>query len=144
MKRGRQHGLHCPCGRAKITALGLCATCYSLKRQDREYFGGLREQVLARDRKRCRACGTPGTGKRTLAVHHRRPGVSALPLLITLCPGCHARVTHTLVLAHDWPELLRVLWREQHPHAHEQRRLNFAAVPAAAEPPLLDCYSHLL
>jgi len=25
------------------------STCYTLKRQDEEYFGGLREQVLKRD-----------------------------------------------------------------------------------------------
>jgi signal transduction histidine kinase len=33
----------------EILALGLCATCYTLKRQDAEYFGGLQEQVLERD-----------------------------------------------------------------------------------------------
>ncbi len=33
---------------AHIVAFGLCPTCYSLKRQDQEYFGGLREQVLER------------------------------------------------------------------------------------------------
>jgi hypothetical protein len=27
----------------KSLALGLCSTCYTLKRQDEEYFGGLRE-----------------------------------------------------------------------------------------------------
>jgi hypothetical protein len=48
-KTGVQRALHCRCGREKILALGLCATCYTLKRQDDEYFGGLREQVLERD-----------------------------------------------------------------------------------------------
>ena len=44
---GVQRALHCRCGRGKVLALGMCATCYTLKRQDEEYFGGLREQVLA-------------------------------------------------------------------------------------------------
>jgi hypothetical protein len=37
-----------PCGNEKILALGLCATCYTLKRKDVENFGGLREQILER------------------------------------------------------------------------------------------------
>ncbi len=49
MKKGTQRAMHCPCGREKILAHGLCATCYTLKRQDEEYFGGLREAVLDRD-----------------------------------------------------------------------------------------------
>jgi len=49
LKKGVQTAICCPCGNEKILALGLCATCYTLKRQDAEYFGGLREQVLERD-----------------------------------------------------------------------------------------------
>jgi hypothetical protein len=49
MTKTVQKTLHCPCGRQKVIALGLCASCYNLKRQDEEYFGGLREQVLERD-----------------------------------------------------------------------------------------------
>lgn len=48
--------MHCPCGNAKVLALGLCSTCYTLKRQDEEYFGGLREAVLERDGYLCRVC----------------------------------------------------------------------------------------
>ncbi len=44
-----QRSMLCRCGNAKILAHGLCATCYTLKRQDAEYFGGLRETVLERD-----------------------------------------------------------------------------------------------
>jgi hypothetical protein len=33
-KTGAQRALHFRCGREKILALGLCATCYTLKRQD--------------------------------------------------------------------------------------------------------------
>jgi hypothetical protein len=32
------------CGNPKILAHGLCSICYTLKRQDEEYFGGLRRQ----------------------------------------------------------------------------------------------------
>jgi hypothetical protein len=39
-KTGVQRALHCRCGREKILALGLCATCYTLKRQDDEYLVG--------------------------------------------------------------------------------------------------------
>ncbi len=68
----------------------LCATCYTLKRQDAEYFGGLREQVLERDGYACRVCGDPDPG-----VHHREPGKSVLHLMIALCAGCHAKVHRT-------------------------------------------------
>jgi hypothetical protein len=54
LKKGVQTTICCPCGNEKILALGLCATCYTLKRQDAEYFGGLREQVLERDEYACR------------------------------------------------------------------------------------------
>jgi hypothetical protein len=117
----------CPCGREKILALGLCSTCYTLKRQDEEYFGGHREEVLARDGYRCRipGCRKAGTAKRTLAVHHREPGNNDPDLMITLCLAHHAMVTRTQMLCKDWPVLLRILWREQHPEAHEQTALDF-------------------
>jgi len=56
----RQLVMHCPCGNAKVLALGLCATRHTLKRQDEEYFGGLREAVLERDGYRCRVCDASG------------------------------------------------------------------------------------
>ena len=34
MENAVQRPLCCPCGRAEILALGLCPTCYTLKRQD--------------------------------------------------------------------------------------------------------------
>jgi hypothetical protein len=118
LKKGIQRAMLCRCGNAKILALGLCATCYTLKRQDEEYYGGLREAVLDRDERRCRAC--PNLERHKMAVHHRVPGVSKLELMITLCLACHAKVTRTRFLDGDWPELLRVLWREQHPEGKEQ------------------------
>src|SRR5271170_491563 len=71
MKRNpqiKQRGMFCPCGRLKIIALGLCSSCYSMKRQDEENYGGLREAVLDRDRRRCPVC--PNTERRKLYVHH--------------------------------------------------------------------------
>jgi len=107
MKKGTQRAMHCPCGRSRLLAVGLCATCYTLKRQDEKYFGGLREAVLKRDGGRCRVCGKPGGRKRSLAVHHRVAGKSELDLMITLCLAHHAMVTRTLVLLEDRPKLLR-------------------------------------
>jgi hypothetical protein len=65
--------------------------CYTQKRQDDEYFGGLREQVLERDGYCYRVCGVSGRRKRSIVVHHRVPGKSVLNLMISLCPGCHAK-----------------------------------------------------
>lgn len=57
---GRQRVMHCPCGNVKVLALALCATCYTLKRQDEGYFGALREAVLERDSYCCRVCDASG------------------------------------------------------------------------------------
>lgn len=137
MKRIRaaiQRSLYCRCGRGKLLALGLCATCYTLKRQDEEYFGGLREQVLKRDSYCCRVCGASGRGKRSIVVHHRMPGVSRLPLMISLCPACHAVVSRTRVMRRPMPALLLKLWREQHPDGHEQTSLSFEYADVVAAP----------
>ena len=127
MTRLAQQSMCCPCGNDKVLALGLCATCYTLKRQDEEYFGGHREEVLARDGYRCAVpgCTTFKRGKRSVAVHHRMPGNSDPKLMIALCLPCHAKVSRTRYLGKAWPPLLRVLWREQHPKGHEQTALNF-------------------
>jgi hypothetical protein len=114
-------------GRPEILALGLCATCYTLKRQDEEYFGGLRETVLERDGYRCRGCGAAGREKRSIIVHHRVPGVSKLELMISLCPGCHAKVERTRVVLAEMNPLLLELGREQHPDGQEQIMLAFSA-----------------
>ena len=145
MKEPRQIVMHCPCGNAKVLAKGLCSTCYTLKRQDEEYFGGHREQVLKRDEYRCRVpgCVTVKRGKRSLAVHHRELGNSDPAKMLTLCLACHAKVTRTLFVQDDWPAFLRVLWREQHPEGHEQHALNFAAkLPAAMTVPLFSDLPH--
>ena len=139
MRKPRQIVMHCPCGNAKVLAKGLCATCYTLKRQDEEYFGGHREEVLKRDNYRCRVpgCITVKRGKRSIAVHHREPGNSNPAMMLTLCLACHAKVTRTLCLQDNWPEFLRVLWREQHPDCHEQSALDFTLISPAAKRVLL-------
>ena len=116
--RIKQKGICCPCGRSEILALGLCASCYSMKRQDEEKYGGLREAVLVRDGRRCRAC--PNIERRKLCVHHRVPGVSKLELMITLCTACHAIVERTQMVLGEMTPLLLLLWREKHPGAQEQ------------------------
>ena len=139
MKGPAQRSLHCRCGNRKILALGLCSTCYTLKRQDDEHFGGLREAVLERDGKRCRVCNASGRDKRSIIAHHRNPGKSVLNLMISLCPGCHAKVHRTRVVMSAMPSLLLQLWREQHPKGHEQTTLDFKIQgPAAKRVPLFD------
>ena len=120
-----QLAMHCRCGRETMLANGMCATCYTLRRQDEEHFGGLRETVLERDGYRCRVCDAPGTSKRSMVVHHCVPGWSELKLMIALCPACHARVHRTKAVLAAMPPLLLVLWREQHPRGHEQKQLDF-------------------
>jgi hypothetical protein len=126
-----QKALHCRCGREKVLAHGLCATCYTLKRQDEEYFGGLREQVLKRDGYYCRVCNAAGRGKRSIVVHHRRPGISLMHLMISLCPACHAIVTRTRVVRRAMSPLLLELWQEQHPDGQVQSMLEFAPLKPA-------------
>jgi hypothetical protein len=139
MKKGLQSTMHCRCGNPKILAHGLCSTCYSLKRQDEEYFGGLREKVLERDGYRCRVCDASGRDRRSIIVHHRVPGKSVMSLMISLCPGCHAKVHRTIAVLSEMPALLLVLWREQHPDGHEQTTMDFDVKAKAAElVPLFD------
>lgn len=135
MPRQLQRSFCCPCGNNKVLALGLCATCYTLKRQDEEYFGGYREEVLARDGCRCAVpgCTILKRGKRSVAVHHRMPGNNDPKLMITLCLACHAKVTRTQFLCREWPRLLRVLWREQHPSGHEQTAIDFSGTMSTAK-----------
>jgi hypothetical protein len=134
VKKGAQLAMYCRCGNEKILAHGLCATCYTLKRQDEEYFGGLREAVLERDGYCCRVCGASGRRKRSIVVHHRVQGVSLLHLMIALCLKCHAKVGRTKIVLSEMPPLLLVLWREQHPDGHEQQILDFKVLPLPASP----------
>lgn len=132
MKKGTQRVMHCRCGRQRVLANGMCATCYTLRRQDEAHFGGLREVVLDRDGHCCRVCGASGRDKRSIIVHHRVPGRSILKLMISLCPACHARIHKTRMVLSEMPKLLLELWREQHPFGQEQTRLDFQTRGPAA------------
>jgi hypothetical protein len=114
--------LFCRCGRrsVELRRRGCCRLCYGRRYRSLRFFGGLREEILKRDRFRCRACSA---GARLL-VHHRS-GVNRRRRLITLCIGCHTRV-HRFRELRSWvPELLLKLWRERHPREPVQLQLPF-------------------
>jgi hypothetical protein len=92
------------------------------------WFGGLRDNVLDRDRRRCRACGVA----KRLIVHHRT-GENAEQVLITLCVRCHVRLHRTRALRHWLPEPLLELWRELNPNALTQYQLPLRPATAAAK-----------
>jgi len=113
----------CRCGRDLPTLAGLCRSCYRAAAHSRYRFARLRDEVLERDGRLCRAGGPADR----LHVHHRQPGVNDRDLLITLCPGCHARL-HRLAALRVWiPEALVELWIEQHPGVPVQLQLLVAA-----------------
>lgn len=107
-----------------------------MKRQDKQFYGGLREAVLNRDGRHCRCC--PNLERRKLAVHHRVPGISKLDLMITLCTRCHAIVERTQVVLSEMTPLLLLLWREKHPEGQEQLYLplNASSKPVLEQPTL--------
>jgi hypothetical protein len=59
---------------------------------------------------------------------------SELNLMISPCPGCHAKVGRTRVVLSEMPPLLLVLWREQHPEGHEQVMIGFTTKGKLALP----------
>jgi NMD protein affecting ribosome stability and mRNA decay len=118
-----QRALFCPCGRDFPWIAGLCRSCYRASAHSRHRFDGLRDEILDRDGRRCRTCGSA----ERLHVHHRKPGVNDRDWLITVCAGCHARL-HRLAALRIWiPELLVALWSEQHPGVPVQLQLPVAA-----------------
>lgn len=118
-----QRALFCECGRNAPAIAGHCRPCYFRAYRSASRFAGLREQILARDGRLCQACRETGL----LVVHHRRPGVNELELLVTLCAACHARV-HRMGAIRLWiPEPLVSLWAEQHPGVAVQLQLALAA-----------------
>jgi hypothetical protein len=120
----------------QILANGLCGTCHNLKRQDWEYFGGLREAVLDRDGYRCRVrqilwwqTHDGGASSRAWPI-----GPSAHDHAVSGLPrqGSPDRAVLTIL-----PPFLVELLREQHPKGHEQVTLNFSiASPTAIAVPL--------
>lgn len=81
----------------------------------------------------CRVCDASGRNKRTIIVHHRRPGRSVLNLMLSLCPSCHAKVDRTRAVLSAMPSLLLESWREQHPEGYEQVLLEFTSTKPAAK-----------
>jgi hypothetical protein len=53
--------------------------------------------------------------------------------MISLCPGCHAKVERTKMVLAEMTPLLLELWREQHPEGQEQIMLAFKATGPAAQ-----------
>ena len=45
--------------------------------------------------------------------------------MISLGPGCHAKIDRTKAVLSAMPPLLLKLWREQHTNRHEQTVLDF-------------------
>jgi hypothetical protein len=52
--------------------------------------------------------------------------------MISLCPGCRAKVERTKMVLSAMNPLRLILWRERHPNGQEQVMLDFAAKPAPA------------
>ena len=111
-----QRALFCPCGALPPLTAGLCNSCYWKSRHSLRFYGGCREEVLQRDGRRCRACGS----ERWVGVHHREARNHTPSLLLALCAACHAQV-HRLLSIWKWiPALVAELWAEQHPGAPVQ------------------------
>jgi len=112
----------CACGSLDVVARAMCPRCLARQHHDKEYFGGYREQVLARDGWICQGCFyRPSQQDRDfIVVHHRVPGLSRPELMISLCAACHAIVERLHVLRSWLPPQLVILWREQHPDAAYQ------------------------
>ena len=127
MSAGIQKTLFCPCGQQTPAVAGFCRRCYRARVHSQSYFSGNREAALERDGRRCRGCGA----EERLHVHHRRPGQSAIELLLTVCAACHARL-HRLAAIRKWtPEPLVTFWAELHPSVPIQ--LQFPLTESAAD-----------
>ena len=125
-RRGCQRSFFCSCGQPLEARLSVCRACAWEVPYSRRYFGGHRADILARDARGCRTCGS----SRVLQVHHRRPGVHQPEWLVTLCAGCHARVHRLRSLRYWLPGLLLQLWEEQHPDVPCQWQFDLEAFAA--------------
>ena len=75
----------------------------------------------------------PGSSFLLLSLHHQVPGKSVMNLMLSLCPGCHAKIHRTKAALSAMPPLLLALWREQHSKACEQVQLDFTSKKPAAK-----------
>ncbi len=121
-RAGEQLSFLCACGKKSIElkTLGCCRTCYDRRHHSLRFFGGMREQVLERDRLRCRACGA----RSRLVVHHR-DGSNEPDGLVTLCIRCHTRIHCSSGLRHWLSGTLLRLWRELHRRGPVQLQFAF-------------------
>jgi hypothetical protein len=121
-QQGEQLSLLCTCGKKPIELknLGRCRSCYDRQYHSLRFFGGMREEVLKRDRFRCRACGT----RSRLVVHHRDRG-NEPNVLITPCIRCHVRIHRSSGLRYWLSGKLLRLWRELHSRDPVQLQLMF-------------------
>lgn len=126
-RRGFQRAFFCSCGRPLENRLSVCRVCAWQGSYSARYFGGHRSEVLERDGKQCRTCGSG----QTLHVHHRQPGLHDPEWLVTLCAGCHARVHRLQGLRHWLPPVLLQFWKEQHPHTPQQVQFDWDEARAA-------------
>ena len=118
-----QRALFCPCGALPPLTAGLCNSCYWRGKHSLRFYGGCREEVLQRDGRRCRACGS----ERWVGVHHREARNHTPSLLLALCAACHAQV-HRLLSIWKWiPALVAELWAEQHPGVPVQIQMELSA-----------------
>ena len=111
--------LFCRCGRPSGQNRH-CRACYDRRQHSLRFFGGLREQILERDRFRCSACRT----RSRLLVHHRDQHNQPRSL-ITLCVRCHMRIHRSLALRLWLAGRLLRLWREMHRADPEQLQFVF-------------------
>ena len=110
----------------------MCRHHYWAYQHNQRKFDGLRERALIRDGRQCLGCGAAHSDQ--MIVHHRVPDLHRLPLLITLCRACHARVHHTWRPRFGMPEFLRTLWREQYRGLPEQLELTLRSASVTAGP----------
>lgn len=109
------------CGNTALVAGGLCRACYDRQLRNKQYFGGWREKVLARDGA-CQLC----VAQERLVVHHRQPGVNRFALQITLCVRCHVGLHRRRRLPGFYSDRFLLLWLELHPNLPVQLRLPLA------------------
>jgi len=89
---------HLRCRGREGSRPGHVRPCYTPKRQDEEYFAGLRERFSSVTTIPAGYAEHLAGGKRSIVVHHRLPGVSRLHLMMSLCPARHAIVSRTRVI----------------------------------------------
>jgi len=86
-----------------------------LKLNDKKRFGGLRSQVLERDKHKCRLCGKDISGKNMAVIHHKDENKSnnTMRNLISLCKTCHPKIHYSLKEHQFTSQQLKKLWEKR-------------------------------